>query len=279
MVQLTIAHPTSLTSSSLQPDLIYAFNGSLFESKCIFLHNTHHSIYTLLTSSPSPRFHFFQSHTTITYVTTHDIRNLYFFHIWHTNVVTTFETNSYPRQYYLQIYSATSTRQEHISIWVRFLKTFFSDFFQNSMALRQIQYVGKYYSIPSYNIQKRILQNLLKISSNHIFSDSHNPDRVIFSFSLYELTDNEKNVLCKGLNFSIKPGLIEYSEFLLHFQLFFRDIKREDLCNEDTSLIKARLLDTALLHTKTSLVTEILLRIQHLLNLKPVNVCQKIKIL
>ena len=90
------------------------------------------------------------------------------------------------------------------------------------------------------NIQKR------KISSNNIFSDSHNPDRVIFNFSSYELTDEEKNVLCKGLNFSVNPGWIEYSEFLLPFELLFRDIKREDLCNKDMSLIKARLLDTAL---------------------------------
>ena len=96
------------------------------------------------------------------------------------------------------------------------------------------------------NIQKRKLQNLLKISSNNIFSDSHNPDRVIFNFSSYELTDEEKNVLFKGLNFSVKPGWIEYSEFLLSFELLFRDIKREDLCNDDMSLIKARLLDTAL---------------------------------
>ena len=60
------------------------------------------------------------------------------------------------------------------------------------------------------------------------------------------MTDEEKNVLCKGLSFSVKPGWLEYSEFLLPFELLFRDIKREDLCNEDMSLIKARLLDTAL---------------------------------
>ena len=96
------------------------------------------------------------------------------------------------------------------------------------------------------NIQKRKLQNLLKISSNNIFSDSHNPDRVIFNFSSYQLTDDEKNVLCKGLNFSIKPGLIEYSELLLPFELLFRDIKQEDLCNENMSSIKPKLLDTAL---------------------------------
>ena len=52
--------------------------------------------------------------------------------------------------------------------------------------------------------------------------------------------------MCKSLNFSVKPGLIEYSKFLLPFELLFHDIKREDLCNEDLSLIEARLLDTAL---------------------------------
>ena len=82
-----------------------------------------------------------------------------------------------------------------------------------------------------HKIQKRKLQNLLKISSNNIFNDSHN---------------REKNILCKGLNFSVKTGLIEYSQFLLPFELLFCDIKGEDLCNEDMSLIKARLLDTAL---------------------------------
>ena len=41
------------------------------------------------------------------------------------------------------------------------------------------------------NIQKRKLQNLLKISPKNIFSDSHNPERVIFKFSSYKTTDQE----------------------------------------------------------------------------------------
>ena len=60
------------------------------------------------------------------------------------------------------------------------------------------------------------------------------------------MTNEEKNVLCKGLNFSVKPGLTECLEFLLLFQLLFHDIKLEDLYDEDMSLIKARLQDTAL---------------------------------
>ena len=54
---------------------------------------------------------------------------------------------------------------------------------------------------------KTEITNSSKIASNNIFGD--NPERVIFIFSLHELTDEEKNVLCKGLNFSVKSGLIE----------------------------------------------------------------------
>ena len=65
-------------------------------------------------------------------------------------------------------------------------------------------------------------------------------------FFSYELSDIEKSVLCKDLNFSVKPKLIEYLEFLLLFELLFRDVKQENLCSEDFSLMKARLLDTGL---------------------------------
>ena len=60
-------------------------------------------------------------------------------------------------------------------------------------------------------------------------------------------TDEQKNILCIGLNFSFKPGLIEYSEFLPSFEILFRDIKREDLRDEDMFLIKTRLSETALI--------------------------------
>ena len=56
----------------------------------------------------------------------------------------------------------------------------------------------------------------------------------------------KKTVLCKGFNFFVKPRLMEYSEFLLPFKTLLPDIKREELCNEDMSVIKARLLETAL---------------------------------
>ena len=96
------------------------------------------------------------------------------------------------------------------------------------------------------NILKRKLKNLLEVLLKEVINDSHNPNRVIFNFSSYELSDTEKSVLRKGLNFSVRPKSIEYSEFILPFELLFRDIKQENLCSEDLSLMKARLLDTAL---------------------------------
>ena len=96
------------------------------------------------------------------------------------------------------------------------------------------------------NIQKRKLKNLLEISMKEVINDSHDPDKVIFNFSSYELSDVEKSVLCKGLNFSVKPKFIKYSEFLRPFELLFRDVKQENFCSEDLSLMKARLRDTAL---------------------------------
>ena len=69
------------------------------------------------------------------------------------------------------------------------------------------------------NIQKRKLKNLLKISLKQVINGSHDPNKVIFNFFSYELNDVEKNVLCRGLNFSVKPKSIEHSQVLLPFKL------------------------------------------------------------
>ena len=50
----------------------------IFTPPCLTLTLTS-NIYTLLTSSHFPGFHFFRSYTNITYVTTHHTRTLYFF--------------------------------------------------------------------------------------------------------------------------------------------------------------------------------------------------------
>ena len=73
-----------------------------------------------------------------------------------------------------------------------------------------------------------------------VINYSHDPNKVVFNFSSYELSGIENSVLCKGLKST------EYLEFLLPFELIFWDVKQENLCSEDLSLMKVRLLDTAL---------------------------------
>ena len=61
---------------------------------------------------------------------------------------------------------------------------------------------------------------------------SHDPDQIIFNYSPYTLSKSEKGLLCKGLNFAIPPDKLEYSDYLLPFELLYCDIKDLDLPNE-----------------------------------------------
>ena len=74
---------------------------------------------------------------------------------------------------------------------------------------------------------------------------SHDPDKVIYNFSNYHLTDSDKLLLIKGLNFAIPPKKIECSKFLFSFELLFRDIKFNSESSVDLASVKARLQDTA----------------------------------
>ena len=62
-------------------------------------------------------------------------------------------------------------------------------------------------------------------------------------------------------SFSVKPKSIKNSEFLLTFELLFRDAKQENLCSEDLPLmIKLDYLTQLCPHIKVFLVTEVHLK-------------------
>ena len=67
--------------------------------------------------------------------------------------------------------------------------------------------------------QDKKLCNLLLGSMGENSDTCQGPDKVIFHFSSYNLNDHEKSVLCNGLNFAILPKAIEYSEYLLPFEV------------------------------------------------------------
>ena len=54
----------------------------------------------------------------------------------------------------------------------------------------------------------------------------------------------KKNLLCKGLlKFAIPPDKLEYSDYLLPFELFYRDIKNLDVTNEKSNFLKVKIKD------------------------------------
>ena len=84
-----------------------------------------------------------------------------------------------------------------------------------------------------------------KLSEVSCESVSHDPDKVIYNFSSHKLTEEEKSVLSKGLQFALAPKRLEYADYMLPFELLFRDIKTNHLTTSQSSSIKSKFLDTA----------------------------------
>ena len=75
----------------------------------------------------------------------------------------------------------------------------------------------------------------------------HDPSKVIFNFSKYELSDCEKRLLAKALNFSLPFKHLDYTDYLVNFELFYRNIRNLGiLSNEDVDFVKTRTKEAAL---------------------------------
>ena len=49
----------------------------------------------------------------------------------------------------------------------------------------------------------------------------HNPEKIIFNYSGYVLSEVEKSFLWKGLNYSIPPKKLNNADYLVNFELFY----------------------------------------------------------
>ena len=78
-------------------------------------------------------------------------------------------------------------------------------------------------------VQQKKFYKLLQESKTE-----NNPEKVIFSFTKYILSNIEKKLLAKGWNFCLPPKQLNYADYLAHFELFYRQIRNlEILSNED----------------------------------------------
>ena len=68
-------------------------------------------------------------------------------------------------------------------------------------------------------IQQKKFNNLVKD-----MKPQHDPEKITFNYSNYILSEVEKSLLPKGLNFSIPPKKLNHADYLVNFELFYRDI-------------------------------------------------------
>ena len=65
----------------------------------------------------------------------------------------------------------------------------------------------------------------------------------IFSFAIFNfhvLNTTEKSFLSKRLNFAIPPTHTNYADFMLPFELLYRDVESLEVSNLDKEFIKSR---------------------------------------
>jgi len=87
----------------------------------------------------------------------------------------------------------------------------------------------------------------LKLASLVGSNKSHDPKQVIYNFSDYTLTPIEEELLMKGLNFALPPKKLDYSGFLLPFELLYRGIYRDDKIRKENLIqLKAKIKDVGL---------------------------------
>ena len=98
-------------------------------------------------------------------------------------------------------------------------------------------------------------KKISKLCSNNSYYESvisHDPEKVLFNFSSHSLTEHEKSLLSRGLNFAIPPKNVNYADYLLPFELLFRDIDLCDVPSYDKEFIRSRLRDCAFTYFRDS---------------------------
>ena len=90
---------------------------------------------------------------------------------------------------------------------------------------------------------------ILKLGKNSL--SRSNPYKVIYNFSSVTLSDIDKSLLSKGLNFALPPASLEYSEYLVDYELFFRDTLSLKISHLDRELRKSRLKNLSFSSFKT----------------------------
>ena len=144
--------------------------------------------------------------------------------------------------------------REEISVKKSKVKAFEKDFIVLKSKLREALGIIHYTHICClfFNKSDRKFKHQQDIHSKKFFDldfensqTSYDLDKVIFNYSSHVLIERETSLLCKALNFAISPKTLEYADYLLPFDLLYRDIYNLDITNEKKKVLKTRIKDCA----------------------------------
>ena len=104
-----------------------------------------------------------------------------------------------------------------------------------------------------FRVKDKVLKSKSSVQQKQFYKllqerqTENDPKKSYFNLSEYALSDIEKKLLAKGLNFCLPPKQLKYADYLVHFELFYRDIRKlEILSNEDLDFLKTKTKETAL---------------------------------
>ena len=98
---------------------------------------------------------------------------------------------------------------------------------------------------------ERIL-NKIEIVQEHKLGElilskiKHDSKEVIYNYSKIILTDSDKSLLCKGLDFAIPPKKMKYHEYMLPFEILFRDVRFNTKSNNSLNHLQSKVKDLGL---------------------------------
>ena len=102
--------------------------------------------------------------------------------------------------------------QEQVNKMKNDLKTAVSFFYwshiANTFAESNIKTIERVKGMQDYKITKRLGSTII-----------HDPKEVIYNFSSYVLSEMEKALLCKELNFAIPPKKLKFENYFLPFEI------------------------------------------------------------
>ena len=74
----------------------------------------------------------------------------------------------------------------------------------------------------------------------------HNPEEVMHNFSTYNLPTSKKSLLCKEMNFALPPKDLKFENYLLLFELLFRNVYESSDKDESLLHLKSKIKDFGL---------------------------------